>query len=408
MSRVFRSTYHDTADRRLARAGVALRRRVENGASTWEVELPEAPRQVALAAPGGPAEPPELIADLLQAVIRDRTLLEVLTVQTRRTDELHDEVSLLEDNRVVDAFVRDGREDDPGLDVLETRSPVALPKDASTRERVRGRLRDQYEQFLAHDPGTRLGAEPEAVHKFRVAVRRARSLLRSARPMLDRVWADQLRKELDWLAHSLGQVRDLDVLLRDLRDQVTDLPDEDRACGEELLLRLTAERAAARRELVEALSSPRYLNLLGRMDDAFSEPRWAGRDVDVEAQARRAFDKLERAVDALEKRPSDEALHGVRVRAKRARYAAELAEPLVGKPARRFIDRARKFQDIAGENQDAVVAEQKLRAVVEVAPSLAFAGGRLAERRRERRAAARRDAPRALKRLERAGKKAWR
>src|SRR5205823_5773216 len=38
--------------------GVALRRRLENGASTWEVELPEAPGRVALEAPGGPAEAP--------------------------------------------------------------------------------------------------------------------------------------------------------------------------------------------------------------------------------------------------------------------------------------------------------------------------------------------------------------
>jgi CHAD domain-containing protein len=408
VTRVFRSTYHDTPDRLLARIGVALRRRLEDGATTWEVELPEAPRQVALAAPGGPVQPPETIADLLRAVIRERRLVNVLTVQTRRSDELHDEVSVLEGNTTVAEFVRDGRDDDPGLDVLETPSAKALPKDASVRERVRGRLRDQYEQFLAHDPGTRLGAEPEAVHKFRVAVRRARSLLRSARSMLDRVWADQLRNELDWLGRSLGEVRDLDVLLGDLRRQVTDFPDEDRAGGEELLSRLAAERAAARRDLVEALSSPRYLNLLRRMDEALSKPKWAGRDVAVQAQARRAFDKLERAVDALEKSPSDEALHAVRVRAKRARYAAELAEPLVGKPARRFIARARAFQDIAGENQDAVVAEQKLRAVVEAAPSLAFAGGRLAEHQRERRATARRNVPRALKRLERAGKKAWR
>jgi CHAD domain-containing protein len=408
VSRVFRSTYHDTPDRLLARIGVALRRRNENGATTWEVELPEAPRRVALAAPGGPVQPPETIADLLRAVIRERRLVNVLTVQTRRSDELHDEVSLLEGNTVVREFVRDGRDDDPGLDVLETPSAKALPKNASVRERVQGRLRDQYEQFLAHDPGTRLGAEPEAVHKFRVAVRRARSLLRSARPMLDRVWADQLRAELDWLGRSLGQVRDLDVLLCDLRRQVTGLPDEDRASGEELLSRLAAEQAAARGELVEALSSPRYLNLLGRMDEAFSEPKWAGRDLAVEAQARRAFAKFERAVDALKKSSSDEALHAVRVRAKRARYAAELAEPLVGKPARRFIVRAREFQDIAGENQDAVVAEQTLRSLVGVAPSLAFAGGMLAERQRERRAAARRNVPRALKRLERAGKKAWR
>jgi hypothetical protein len=117
VSRVFRSTYHDTPDRRLARSGIALRRRLENGTNTWEVELPEAPRRVALAAPGVPAEPPQLISDLLRAIVRDGELVEVLTIQTRREGS-HDEVSLLEDNTVVKELVREGRDGDPGLDVL--------------------------------------------------------------------------------------------------------------------------------------------------------------------------------------------------------------------------------------------------------------------------------------------------
>ena len=139
MSRVFRSTYHDTPDRRLARSGVALRRRLENGTSTWEVELPEAPRRVALAAPGGPAEPPELISELLKAIVRDGELVEVLTVQTRRTGA-HDEISLLEDNTVVEEFVREARDDDPGLDVLTVPARQPPAEKASPRERIRARI----------------------------------------------------------------------------------------------------------------------------------------------------------------------------------------------------------------------------------------------------------------------------
>src|SRR5215475_10764961 len=210
VSRLFRSTYHDTPDRRLARSGVALRRRLENGTNTWEVELPEAPRRVALAAPGGPAEPPQLISDLLRAIVRDR--------------------ELVEDNTVVEEFVREGRDDDPGLDVLRPPARRVPTEKASPRERIQARIGEQHEEMLAHDPGARLGEEPEAVHKFRVAIRRLRSVLRSARPMVDRVWADQLRADLDWLAQALGRVRDLGVLLRHLEDQVSDLPD-DREAG---------------------------------------------------------------------------------------------------------------------------------------------------------------------------------
>jgi CHAD domain-containing protein len=406
VSRVFRSTYHDTPDRRLARSGVALRRRLENGTSTWEVELPEAPRRVALAAPGGPAEPPQLISDLLRAIVRDGELVEVLTVQTRRNG-VHDEVSLLEDNTVVEEFVREGRDDDPGLDVL--RVPVRQPpaRKASARERIQARIREQYEEMLAHDPGARLGEEPEAVHKFRVAIRRLRSVLRSARPMVDRVWSDQLRAELDWLAQALGRVRDLDVLLSHLEGQVADLP-EDREAGELLLTKLRSKRAAAQHELVETLSSDRCATLLARVEEAASEPHWVAEGVPVEDLARKDFERFDRAASKLGSRPSSESLHGVRIRAKRARYAAEVAEPLVGKPARRFVSRARNFQDVAGEHQDAVVAEQALRGLVRAEPQLTFVAGRLVERQRERSAEARRDVRKALKKLRRAGKRAWR
>jgi CHAD domain-containing protein len=406
VSRVFRSTYHDTPDRRLARTGVALRRRLENGASTWEVELPEAPRRVALAAPGGPAEPPQLISDLLQAIVRDRELVEVLTVQTRRKGQ-HDEVSLLEDNTVVDEFVREGRDDDPGLDVLRAPVRESPAKQASPRERIRARIHEQYEEMLAHDPGARLGEEPEAVHKFRVAIRRLRSVLRSARPMVDRAWSDGLRAELDWLAQALGRVRDLDVLLTELEEEVADLPD-DREAGELLLTKLRSKRAAAQHELVETLSSDRYATLLARVEQAAAEPRLVGDEVPVEELARKDFKRFDRAASKLGSAPSSESLHDVRIRAKRARYAAEVAEPLVGKPARRFVSQAKTFQDVAGEHQDAVVAERTLRGLVRAEPQLTFVAGRLVERQRERSAQARREVRKALKKLRRAGKQAWR
>jgi CHAD domain-containing protein len=409
MGRVFRSTYHDTQDRRLGRSGLALRRRLENGASTWEVELPEAPGQVALAAPGGPVRPPELIADLLAAVVNERALVEVVTVRTRRSDTLVDEVSVIRNGSVVEEFVRDSRDDDPGLDYLEAPQRPSLARTATPRERIRARLQEQYEELLAHDPGVRLDRGSEAVHKARVAVRRMRALLRSARSMLDRVWADQLRAELGWLGRSLGAVRDLDVLLLELRGLVDELEGVDRAAGEQILLALSAERTAARVELKEVLGGGRYLTLLGRLEHAAREPRWAGAERPVEELAGREFRKVRKAARGLRRDPSDEQLHRTRIRAKRARYAAEVAEPVVGKPARRVVERAREFQDVTGEHQDAVVAEQKLGALAGSGdPGIAFVAGRLAERQRARRHAARRRVGPAWKRLERAGRKAWR
>jgi hypothetical protein len=73
------------------------------------------------------------------------------------------------------------------------------------------------------------------------------------------------------------------------------------------------------------------------------------------------------------------------------------------------IERAKEFQDVSGEHQDAVVAELTLRRLAEGGePAIAFAAGRLAELQHERRVRARAEIPRAWKRLDKACRKAWR
>jgi hypothetical protein len=52
----------------------------------------------------------------------------------------------------------------------------------------------------------------------------------------------------------------------------------------------------------------------------------------------------------------DQRLHEIRMMAKHARYAAESASPVVGKPARRLAGRMRTLQDVVGEHQDSVAA----------------------------------------------------
>ena len=42
---------------------------------------------------------------------------------------------------------------------------------------------------------------------------------------------------------------------------------------------------------------------------------------------------------------------------KHARYAGELAQPDVGRPAERFVDWAKALQDVLGAHQDAVTPE---------------------------------------------------
>ena len=101
----------------------------------------------------------------------------------------------------------------------------------------------------------------------------------------------------------------------------------------------------------------------------------------LEAMAAEAFRRLRKAVRRLGGEPSGEALHEIRIKAKRARYAAELVAPVVGKPAERFVEHAKAFQDLLGDCQDALIAQQKLREIATRTrgPAAALVAGRLIE-----------------------------
>jgi CHAD domain-containing protein len=71
--------------------------------------------------------------------------------------------------------------------------------------------------------------------------------------------------------------------------------------------------------------------------------------------------KLRKAVRDAGDDPADDQLHQIRIRAKRARYAAEAVEPAIGKPAKDFADAVADLQSVLGDHHDAVVGEAWLR-----------------------------------------------
>jgi CHAD domain-containing protein len=57
----------------------------------------------------------------------------------------------------------------------------------------------------------------------------------------------------------------------------------------------------------------------------------------------------------------DEHLHEMRKAAKRLRYAAEVAQPALGRPAKQLVSDVKAVQELLGEHQDSVVARGLLR-----------------------------------------------
>jgi CHAD domain-containing protein len=155
---------------------------------------------------------------------------------------------------------------------------------------------------------------------------------------------------------------------------------------------ITERSTRARTALEEALMSDRYRALLERMVDAAADPMVTKvaespcRDVlpPLVAASWRKLRKTARGIDA---NASDEDLHRVRIRAKRARYAAEAVASFLDDDTRtaatKFARRAERIQDILGLHQDAVVTTDAVLEAVKQRPEdgpFNLATGRLVER----------------------------
>lgn len=274
----------------------------------------------------------------------------------------------------------------PG-ELLDLGDPViARPSDPAGHQ-LRAALDTRLRALVAHDPGTRLGRDPEELHQMRVTVRRMRAALKAALPLLARSWADGLRTELGWLGRALGPVRDADVLLDRLRGRADAFDRPGRDAAETLLTALVAQREGARAEMLTALSSDRYTALLDRLATAVSAPLPAAASPGpgLLELVRIEFRRLHKAVARIGEDPPDEVLHALRIKGKRLRYTAELAATSGGKPVRKLVDATVGLQDVLGEHQDACVARQRVIALLDglgdvVDLDVVFVAGRLVER----------------------------
>ncbi len=447
---VFTSTYFDTENYQLAQAGITLRYRAKARKGVWQLKLPRDMARLELEFSGDRRQPPEPLINLLFAHLRKQPVKPIARLRTRRTgirvgglknpvaDVVLDSVVALEGRRVTchlyelevelmggndtdlrriektlrEAGAQDGDPRPKVFQVLGLGLPVPIdpmPPSSSPIEHVKASLRTQVKLILAHDPGTRLGTDPEELHKMRVATRRLRAYLRAAQSMLVPNWVEHIRTEVAWLGSTLGPVRDLDVLLGHLDKECSTLRVPERRAFEGLLDRLRQQRLAARVTLLQALESDRYLALLERLETGIQSPAMGEGNDSLTDIAGAAFKKLRRIIKANGLDANDTTLHQIRIKGKKARYAAELAQTSVGKPAVRFLRHAKEFQDLLGEHQDALVTEQRLRKLLRQAQGrlAAFSLGRLIERQCERRRIVRAALPKAWTKLKKQGQKAW-
>src|SRR5207247_10444712 len=127
--------------------------------------------------------------------------------------------------------------------------PILLTSSATACNLLQHAIAVSVASLMRHDPGVRLGDDPEDVHRARVATRRLRSQLRTFRTLLDTEWANALREDLRWLGSGLGSVRDRQVMAQRVRSRSSALAEDDAATLADLAAELQAEGEEARARL---------------------------------------------------------------------------------------------------------------------------------------------------------------
>lgn len=250
------------------------------------------------------------------------------------------------------------------MSTQQSKPRIADDSTGVTRELLREALARAVVQLLQNDAVLRNGANDDALHDARVAVRRLRADLRSFLPLLERDWACALRERLRWLGDRFGRARDADILVARLEQAAEALPEAERPAAAEVIAPFRAARDAAYAEVRATLDDERYLPLLHDVLDAATEPRFANGDAPappIAAMLADAWRAQRKAVRRRSRPASDEELHAIRIKTKRVRYAAEALAPLGGRRLRRLARAAERLQDILGAHHDAVVARDRLR-----------------------------------------------
>ena len=343
------ATYYDTADLRLAAAGLTLRRRTGGDDAGWHLKVPSgagARSEVRLPLGRARRTVPEPLRNMVWMHSKGAALQPVAEIDTERTvrrlvDATGQVLVELADDRVTarrlgstdaDAAAADGAMSWREIEVELVGGPTELLELVDARLRARGlqeatassklaqvldgqprvrparrkpaqwtprsaagevvlaHVREQVEQMQSQDLPVRLDV-PDSIHKMRVATRRLRSALTTFKPLFTADVVRPLREELKWLAGELGAARDAEVM-RDrvaaavrAEEDVVDLAPAAEVVGAELG---EAYRRAHDRVLAE-LDGKRYRSLVAALDRLVATPPVTER---AEARAGKVIPKL--------------------------------------------------------------------------------------------------------------------
>lgn len=225
-------------------------------------------------------------------------------------------------------------------------------------------LQKHLEALIREIDGVRKSEDIEYIHRMRVASRRLRSAFSLFEdcflPKKMKKWRKQIRR----VTSALGDARDADVQIDFLEKFLDNLVETRYRAGiKRLLLRLRQKREGLQGQVIKAMDRLEISGVLENMGGMLRQIRVHGRLGQVDVRSPRVYQKARMAIllrldELLEYEPyvnqpeRVEALHAMRIAAKRLRYTIEVFEPLYDgnlKPPRQIV---REVQTMLGDIHD--------------------------------------------------------
>ncbi len=250
-------------------------------------------------------------------------------------------------------------------------APLQLPRKASAGDTFAALVRNCLTQLRANETAIEQSEDDEAIHQFRVAIRRFRAGIGAFRELIDDSAHAVMSIDLRWLQRQFGPARDLDVLIADTLNPMRARMPNQAAVGA-LLDMAEVSRTEARRSAHLALENPRYAVMLLQIYRQLFTEGWRGQTDTARhllAQPDREFANawLNRAHKRLVRLGGDHAelsepeLHRLRLLAKKMRYGAQAFASLYpSKKLEKYLAHLGQIQDQLGSLNDAVVGRHLL------------------------------------------------
>ncbi|MBP3088025.1 CYTH and CHAD domain-containing protein [Corynebacterium sp. sy017] len=353
------ATYFDTADLRLSKEKITLRRRSGGHDAGWHIKIPSSHGRIELHHEFSD-EPPQSLLHFVRAIIRDEELVAIAEVNNERHQSMlqhgdHVVAEFCDDHVTATSFLPGGkrtqwREWEMELttqaqelalsDALLHSAHTILTKAGaqlshspskllmalgdsihnvsdSSRQlilsadhpaySVLSALQASRDELIRWDPQVRRNTD-DSVHQMRVASRQLRSLLQSFDGIIDRKHYSHVEDALKQLAHILGKARDAEVVAERF-DWLLAQP-EHRNISEEVGASIHSSIAAryhrAHQHILKALDSTAYITMLNQLDELIAQPVLApasGASTSEELNAGQTLARqLEKSFAALKKR----------------------------------------------------------------------------------------------------------